>query len=183
MLYQFFNSLYRIYIILKNIPLKLFMNPIELKTILEKHLYKKEKDITNPLYEGKTITIYNETNYNETKEIRIKFRTGKKTPTYKGHFIAFYKKENQIAPYDISDFDFLAVLTESHRKQYGIFIFSNSFLAQEKIITTNREKGKLGFRTQNFYENTKENIKKQYIKQNEYFYQLTNEFFEFFRSI
>jgi hypothetical protein len=154
------------------------MNAIKLKTILEEHPYKKEKDITNLSYEGKTITIYN-----DTKKIIIKFRTGKKTPTYKGHFIAFYKKENQIAPYDISDFDFLAVLTESHRKQYGIFIFSNSFLAQEKIITTNREKGKLGFRTQNFYENTKENIKKQYIKQNEYFYQLTNEFFEFFRSI
>ncbi len=154
------------------------MNPIELKTILEKYLYKKEKDITNLLYEGKTIIIYH-----ETKQIKIKFRTGKKTPTYKGHFIAFYKKENQIAPYGISDFDFLAILTESHPKQYGIFIFSNSFLAQEKIITTNREKGKLGFRTQNPYENTKENIKKQYIKQNEYFYPLKNEFFEFFRSI
>lgn len=154
------------------------MNPIQLKTILEKHLYNKEKDITNLLYEGKTITTYN-----ETKEVKIKFRTGKKTPTYKGHFIACYKKENQIIPYDISDFDFLAILTESHPKQYGIFIFPNSFLVQEKIITTEKQKGKLGFRTQNSYENTKENIKKQYIKQNEYFYSLTKEIYHYFKRL
>lgn len=154
------------------------MNPIKLKTILEKHLYRKENDITNLLYEGKTITIYN-----ETKIMKIKFRTGKKTPTYKGHFIAFYKKENQITPYDISDFDFLAVLTKSYPKQYGIFLFPNSFLVQEKIIKTEKQKGKLGFRTQNSYEKTKENIKKQYIKQNEYFYLLTNEIYHYFKSL
>jgi hypothetical protein len=151
------------------------MNPETIQKLIARDNYKKITDDENNHYFGKTIFL--------EKKI-LKIRTGKKTPTYKGHFIAFYKKEeNKISSYEKNDFDFLILLTQSENEKQGIYIFPNAFLEHIKILKTKNQKGKYGFRTKNIFEKETTKKEKQYEKYDIYFYILNKTDYTFFETL
>mgnify|MGYP001424827459 CR=1 FL=1 len=103
----------------------------------------------------------------KTKQIKdIIFRTGKSTPTKQGHFVTFWKRdENKITiPFDTKDkFDYLIIYVKNKEIE-GLFIFTKQILLENKIITNysnNTIKGKNGFR---LYTPELNNLNKQATK-------------------
>ncbi len=79
---------------------------------------------------------------------RIQQRVSKITPTKTGQFVTIWKrnKEGITEPFDMSDdFDFI-IITSKSGDNFGQFIFPNSVLADNGIITWNKKKGKRGIR-------------------------------------
>lgn len=79
---------------------------------------------------------------------KIKFRTGKITPTKIGQFVTFWKRneKNITIPYDqFDDFDFLIIQVQLN-KLLGFFIFPKIILVEKGIVSSSTKEGKRGFR-------------------------------------
>lgn len=84
----------------------------------------------------------------EVNQHRIKFRTGKITPTKIGQFVTFWKRigKGPILPYDLIDpFDFLIVSVRASNR-FGLFVFPKTVLGEKGIISTKRHEGKRAMR-------------------------------------
>lgn len=78
----------------------------------------------------------------------VRFRVAKITPIKIGQFVTLWKraKNGAIQPYDITDEVDLFIISVRKDNQFGQFIFPKSILLQQKIIATNRQRGKLAIR-------------------------------------
>ena len=78
----------------------------------------------------------------------VRFRKAKITPNKVGQFVVAWQKDrnnvNEAYPYELSP-DFLIVYTEMKLKE-GAFIFPKEALMKNKILSTDKQKGKMGFR-------------------------------------
>mgnify|MGYP001145944300 CR=1 FL=1 len=75
-------------------------------------------------------------------------RNGKTTPKKDGHFVTFWKrnKEGVTQAFNENDaIDFYTVIVENEN-QFGQFVFPKSILIKKGIISTYKNKGKMGFR-------------------------------------
>lgn len=74
-------------------------------------------------------------------------RLAKKTPNKDGYFVTFWKKINNINnPYELSDyFDYL-IINIIDGVTLGYFILSKEDLIKHGIVSSNKSKGKMGFR-------------------------------------
>jgi hypothetical protein len=104
------------------------------------------------------------------------FRTGKITPTKIGHFVSLWKYIDDVnSPYSANDnFDYYIFDVRENNK-FGQFIFPKNILVKNKILTDNKNIGKLGFRLYAPWCDTENNTAKKTQKwQVEYFFDSEN---------
>ncbi|NLX81604.1 MAG: MepB family protein [Proteiniphilum sp.] len=81
-------------------------------------------------------------------EHSVRYRKGKVTPTKAGLFVVAWEKDennvNQAYQYDTAPDNMMVYCeVESHK---GVFLFSKEVLLKNKILASNNQKGKMGFR-------------------------------------
>ena len=92
------------------------------------------------------------TNYSASDFIldnaKIKFRSGKVTPTKKGLFTTFWKREGNgpIMPYALDDPFDLYVVSVKDDEYCGQFVFPKEVLYEKGIISGDRKEGKRAIR-------------------------------------
>lgn len=87
--------------------------------------------------------------YLELNKYKVLHLTAKITPKYPGGFVALWKRSqitNQIEPIDISDELDFVIISFQDDSHIGQYIFSQDTLIQNRIFSTNNQKGKLSFR-------------------------------------
>lgn len=102
-------------------------------------LVDKKKESENNAYDAHTFALNGK---------KIVYRQAKITPTKTGLFVALWQRSSTktAIPYSIhSDFDLVIIHCYEHGKT-GQFIFNKKALEQKKIISTNKQTGKNGFR-------------------------------------
>lgn len=84
----------------------------------------------------------------ELSRKQVAFRIAKKTPKKAGLFVTTWKRNpnNKIEPYSDNDnLDFISIgIVESSK--IGLFVFPKTALIRNKILSSIKHKGKLGFR-------------------------------------
>lgn len=80
--------------------------------------------------------------------LRVRFRTGKTTPTKVGQFVTVWKRSAQgpIAPFDIADPIDLIVISTRAEQGFGQFVFPMPALRRHGVAAANGSGGKRGFR-------------------------------------
>jgi hypothetical protein len=83
----------------------------------------------------------------ELNQQLIQYRRSKITPTKKGQFVVFWKRENgKCVPFDETDrFDFLFIHV-TNQNAYGQWMIPKSVLIKQKIVASGSNPGKRGFR-------------------------------------
>lgn len=113
----------------------------------------------------------------QLEKLNIKFRKAKITPKKVGLFVTLWKRniENETEPFDENDnFDFYIIATEQENR-FGFFLFPKKTLIENKILTTQKKKGKRGFRVYPSWTQTENNqAEKAKSWQTKYFIELTN---------
>lgn len=108
-------------------------------------------------------------------DVGIKFRKGKITPKKPGFFVTLWQRNSQgiSEPFDSNDhFELLIIAVEDTGKS-GYFLFTKSFLIENKILKNNSKGGKRGFRIYNqWHEKLNLNAEKTRKIQNNYFIDL-----------
>ncbi|MBM3894178.1 hypothetical protein FJ366_01075 [Candidatus Dependentiae bacterium] len=94
--------------------------------------------------------LYNSCLFILNDKNRIEFRVGKRTPAKDGHFVVFWKRDEQLEsiPFDIDDeVDFFMVyVRDDSSSRHGYFLIPKSVLAEKEIISISKKGGKRGFR-------------------------------------
>ncbi len=81
--------------------------------------------------------------------LNVLFRVAKVTPTKPGLFVTLWKRpcaKLPIVPYGISDRIDFYVISACSGRNFGQFIFPQSILLQQKIMSDDKQIGKLGIR-------------------------------------
>jgi hypothetical protein len=83
----------------------------------------------------------------EMNQLLIQFRRSKITPTKKGQFVVFWKRKNgKCVPFEATDeFDYV-IIHVVNQNSCGQFLFPKSVLIKQKIIASESNPGKRGFR-------------------------------------
>ena len=81
-------------------------------------------------------------------ELNIKFRVAKITPTKNGQFVTFWKRnsEGSISSYDVSDGIDFFIIAAKKNSDFGLFIFPQSALYEQGVLSKNSEGGKRAMR-------------------------------------
>ena len=109
---------------------------------------------------------------------KVKFRMAKITPTKTGQFVTIWKRNiNGITePHNIDDkFEFYIIATKEDSK-FGVFIFNQAILSENKILSNQKTEGKRGIRVYQTWSVTtnKQAIKTQ-IWQTKYFIEIPSD--------
>lgn len=99
--------------------------------------YKVEEQ--NKEYEGTTFVLANQS---------FRSRKAKVTPKKLGYFVAFWEKneKNKNQPYAINSAPDRLIITIIDQDKRGQFIFPKEILAEKKILTNGKNKGKMALR-------------------------------------
>lgn len=84
----------------------------------------------------------------QLNNLNIVYRNAKTTPTKRGQFVTFWKRNNKgtIEPLHEHDLiDFYVITVQSENKT-GQFVFPKTILLEKGIISTDRKEGKRAFR-------------------------------------
>lgn len=109
----------------------------------------------------------------------VRFRKAKHTPTKAGLFVVAWQKDvnnkNEAYSYDKAP-EYMMVYCEN-KMEHGLFLFPKNVLLEHKILSTNEQKGKMGFRV---YPPCEINLNKQASKtqiwQSAYYIRLSNSY-------
>lgn len=112
------------------------------------------------------------------KNLIIKYRTAKITPTKTGQFVTLWKR-NELGittPYSVSDSnDFYIIATRKDTK-FGLFIFPKTILHQKGILSDECKDGKRGFRVYPAWdETTNKQAQQTQLWQTNYFLDLSQD--------
>lgn len=77
---------------------------------------------------------------------KILFRVAKTTPTKVGQFVALWKRNGPIQPFDLSDDITFFIINTKSRGRFGQFVFPKSVLSHQGILSTDSKEGKRGIR-------------------------------------
>ncbi len=114
----------------------------------------------------------------EINHSRVKYRTGKITPTKTGQFVTFWKRPGNgpIMPYDLTDpFDLLVVSVRSDNRT-GQFVFPKSVLAEKGIVSKDLKGGKRAMRIYPSWDQAENaQAKKSQLWQLRYFFEFSED--------
>ncbi len=84
----------------------------------------------------------------ELNTLKIKFRTGKITPTKIGQFVTLWKRSNNgiILPYDLNDEIDFFIVSVRKAEHFGQFVFPKQILAERGIVSSGEKEGKRAMR-------------------------------------
>lgn len=118
------------------------------------------------------------------KNLSVKFRVGKITPTKVGQFVTFWKRigGGPILPYEFTDsFDFLVVSVRAEN-HLGQFVFPKAVLCEKGIVSCHGKEGKRALRIYPPWDKADNpQAKKTQAWQLQYFIKFSENSFDFLR--
>jgi hypothetical protein len=121
-------------------------NPTDL-FLLQRHVFDPcGFQYTKPQEEAESAEY--EAHFFKLKDLTVRYRKAKITPTKTGQFVTFWKREGDgpIQPYQRSDIIDLLIVSVCNDYHSGVFVFSRAVLISQGIISTETKEGKRAFR-------------------------------------